>query len=263
MIELESEIDPLRRVALHDFSYSRLNTFDSCELQYYYGYLLREPQDFGAAATLGNIIHKALEVTIEDGYPISPTDLIQSYKEAIPEYDPEDRIPDTMLSDGEEMLLNYVNDNPGEIGVYANELPFSFVLGPARFNGFIDFVSVHPTHVRIRDYKSGKKEVPYAQIPTNLQLGIYALYMKSLFPDREVLAELYYLRTGKARGHLFTDDDLVAVEARLLEAVRKVLNKEHFKATPNERMCRWCTYAKNGVCPTGQRRLRKAGVLRD
>jgi ATP-dependent helicase/DNAse subunit B len=258
-IELESEIDPLRKLALQDFSYSRLNTYEKCQLQYFYSYVLKEQQDFGPAAKLGNIIHTALEVTLEHGEKISLSELLQNYHLAVDDYDPEHLIPTNMIEDGELMLREYADDHPGEIDVYAKELPFSFVLGSARFNGFIDFVSVHDTYVRIRDYKSGKKEVTYKNIPTNLQLGIYALYLKRLFPEKEIEAELYYLRTGKARGHRFTDDDLQEVERKLLEITKTVLTKENFTATSNERECNWCTFAKNGVCPTGELRLRRRG----
>jgi ATP-dependent helicase/DNAse subunit B len=263
MIELEKDLDPLRSLALQDFSYSRLNTYKSCELQYFYSYILKEPQEFGAAATLGNILHEALEVTLEDGEPINLFELLQNYALAKKELDPNNLIPDTMITEGEVMLREYAEDHKGDIEVYAKELPFSFVLGPARFNGYIDFVSVHDTYVRIRDYKSGKREVTYENIPTDLQLGIYALYMKKLFPDKQIHAELYYLRKGKARGHRFTDDDLAAVESKLLDIVKTVLNKENFVATEVERTCyNLCSYGKNGVCPTGELRIRRRGQSR-
>lgn len=261
-IELESDLDPLRRLALQDFSYSRINVFNTCNLRYFYSYILKEKEDFGNAALLGNIIHQALEYTLEDGEPISLKELIGNYTDAVSELDPNQNIPDNMIDDGIQMLKEFVDDHPSKVEVYAKELPFSFILGPARFNGFIDFVSVHPTHVRIRDYKSGRKEVPYKDIPTNLQLGIYALYMKELFPDKDIHAELYYLRSGKARGHRFTDDDLAAVKDVLLETVSGILKTENFVATTNERNCYWCDFGKNGVCATGNLRLNRRGPLK-
>lgn len=263
MIQNENDLDPLLKLSLQDFSYSRINTFSECELRYFYSYVLKEPQDYGNPALLGNIIHKALEITLEDGEKISLKELLDNYRASVEDKDPENNIPDFMLSDGEEMLRQFVDSSPEEISLYAKELPFSFVLGPARFNGFIDLVSVYPTRVFIRDYKSGKQEVAYKNIQTNLQMGIYSLYMKSLFPEKEIYAELYYLRSGKAKGHLFTDDDLLQVENILLDKVSEIVVKENFVATPNERACRWCSYAKNGVCPTGQLRLRRQNLLID
>lgn len=254
-LEKEVDIDPMRSLSLQDFSYSRLNTFKQCELQYYYSYVLKEPQEFGHPAKLGNILHTALEVTLEHGQKISLAELMDNYRASIESWDPESKIPLTMIDDGVVMLQEFVRDHPDEVNLYAKELPFSFVLGPARFNGFIDLVSVHDSYVRVRDYKSGKATVPYKDVPTNLQLGIYALYVKSLFPDLPVRAELYYLRTGKARGHLFTDDDLKQVEDTLINMVQTVLTMEDFKPTDNPQACRWCSYGKSGLCSTGWRRL--------
>lgn len=263
MIKREEDLDPLGQLALQDFSYSRLNTFQECEARYFYSYVLREPMDFGNPALLGNIIHKALEITLEDGEKINLRELLQNYQDAFGDYDPDGNIPENMINDGEEMLRQYTEDHPREVEVYAKELPFSFVLGPARFNGFIDLVSVYPTRVHIRDYKSGRQEVALRTIHTNLQLGIYSLAMRNMFPDKEIYAEVYYLRTGKAKGHLFTDDDLSQIEAELHQKVTDVVTKETFKTTPNERACRWCSYGMTGVCPTGQQRLRRQRLLID
>lgn len=264
MIKNENDLDPLHRLALQDFSYSRLNTYSECELRYFYSYILKEPQDFGNPALLGNIIHKALEVTLEDGEKIDLKELLGNYQASIEDYDPENNIPDHMIEDGEEMLARFVDDfAPDGVSLYAKELPFTFVLGPARFNGFIDLVSVSPTRVHIIDYKSGKQEVAYKNIQTNLQMGIYSLFMKSLFPEKEIYAELYYLRSGKAKGHLFTEDDLSQIESVLLDKVNEIVAKENFTATQNERACRWCSYGKSGVCPTGESRLRRQHLLID
>lgn len=257
MIELEQDIDPIRRVALVDMSYTRLTTFDQCQAKYFYSYVLKQPQEFGHAATLGNIIHKALEETLEHGYEIDVIELLQQYKAAIPLYDPELQIPPNMIENGEAMLREFVDSNPGEVNVYSKELPFSFVLGRARLNGYIDFVAVHDSHVLVRDYKSGSREVAVKDVPTNLQLVIYSSYVKHLFPDKKILAELYYLKSGRVKGHLFEDSELEQLTLELENKIETVLNTVDFKYTKNEYDCRWCSYAKDGTCPTGEKRLKK------
>lgn len=260
MIRLEKDIHPLESLALQDFSYSRLSTFLECQLKYFYSYIIKEPQEFGHAATLGNIIHKALEVTIQDGEVINLSELLLNYKAARLEYDNDRQIPDSMIENGETMLREYVEVNSEEQKVYAKELAFSFVLGHARFNGFIDYVAIYDDHVHIRDYKSGAREVSAKNVSTDLQLGIYSLYMKYLHPEKDVLAELYYLKSGRLKGHRFSDDDLLAVESKLYDLSELVLTTDNFTATADESKCNWCSYAKNGVCPIGQQRLRRRGL---
>lgn len=262
MIELEIDVPPIRRLALQDFSYSRLSCFSDCELKYYYTYILKEPRVFGPAATLGNIIHQALEYTLESDIPINLYDLLQNYQAARPEYDPDIQIPDEMIAAGEEMLREFVDRHVGETFDIVNngkELAFSVVIGNARFNGYIDLVLRNQQGgIHCIDWKSGKVEVAAKDVSDNLQLGLYALVLSYLFPEQDsIYAELYYLKTGRRKGHLFTADDLLAVKSKLIALTSEVLVKDDFKPTNVESKCWWCDFAKNGVCPTGSKRIQK------
>lgn len=269
MIKLEEEVSPLVSLTLQNYSYSRLNTFDRCQLQYFYQYIVKIPQVYGMAATLGNIIHKALETTLQHGYGIDYTDLSQNYNAAIELIDPERRIPGSMLDEGREMLAEYANLNkdpnakPLEYEKdFHTEMEFSVVIGRGRFNGYIDYILVDENLVTITDYKSGKWEIAKKNTPTDLQLGIYALVAKHQWPDKPIYAELYYLRSGNRKGHLFSDDDLSVVEGKLVESVEQIIETSDFKATSNERNCMLCSYAKDGTCSIGGQRLKKRGLLR-
>jgi RecB family exonuclease len=73
------------------------------------------------------------------------------------------------------------------------------VLGSYLISGYIDRIdSWGEDGVKIIDYKTGKWEVSPKDIPTNLQLGIYAMAVDYLYPDKNIYAELYYLRSRKA-----------------------------------------------------------------
>jgi CRISPR/Cas system-associated exonuclease Cas4 (RecB family) len=259
LIELEGDVNPLKRLSLQDMSYSRINTYEWCELKYYYAYILKVPQTYGAAAVLGNMIHKALEITLEDGEPINKLELLQNYKAAVSEYDPTgDIVSEGMVQEGENMLVAFIQDNPGPVNVHEKEMAFSFVLGRARINGFIDFVSVDETQVHIKDYKSGKRQITKKETPTNIQLGIYSLFMNYLFPDKKVYAELYYMRKGSTRGHTFTKEELEEVEVNITNKIEEILNKENFLPTADENKCRYCSFAEDGTCSAGAKRLLKS-----
>lgn len=64
-VKLIEELNDFEKLSLIPISYSRLNTLDMCEAKYFFSYILKEPQTFGAAATLGNILHKVLEEKLE------------------------------------------------------------------------------------------------------------------------------------------------------------------------------------------------------
>lgn len=46
------DIDPLQRLTLTDFSYSRIDTYQQCPSKYFYTYIKKEPKSFGEAAVL-------------------------------------------------------------------------------------------------------------------------------------------------------------------------------------------------------------------
>ena len=268
-VRLESEVSPLVSLSLQNISYSRLNTYKMCQLKYFYSYILKLPEQFGNAALLGNIVHQALEITLKEGYGIiNHRDLFDNYNIAVQELDSEQRIPPSMIESGKEMLTDYVRDNQSiqttpleyEVDFYT-EMPFSIIIGQGRFNGFIDHILVDDRLIKVTDYKSGKWEIAQKNTSTDLQLGIYALVTKYLWPDKDVYAELYYLRSGKRKGHLFTDGDLSQIEDNLVGLVDDVLSTTDYKPTPNEHTCTICSYAKDGTCSVGGLRLKKKGIL--
>lgn len=46
------QIDPLQRLSVTDFSYSRIDTYRQCPSKYFYTYIQKEPRVFGEAAVL-------------------------------------------------------------------------------------------------------------------------------------------------------------------------------------------------------------------
>lgn len=46
------DLDPLQKLALIDFSYSRIDTYQQCPSKYFYSYIKKEPRIFGEAAVL-------------------------------------------------------------------------------------------------------------------------------------------------------------------------------------------------------------------
>lgn len=46
------DLEPIQRLALVDFSYSRIDTYQQCPSKYFYTYIKKEPKVFGEAAVL-------------------------------------------------------------------------------------------------------------------------------------------------------------------------------------------------------------------
>jgi len=109
--------------------------------------------------------------------------------------------------------------------------------------------------------KHGKWEVAQKDIANNLQLGVYAIAASLIFPDKKIRAELYYLRSGRRKYHLFTEEDIEQAKISLLNNINTVVEDNSFSPTANERNCTFCDHAKSKACPTGYNRLKRMGKI--
>lgn len=269
-VRYPQDLNDLERLSLINLSYSRLNTILDktwgCGLKYYYQYVLKYPDQSGPHALLGNIIHEVLELCIDNDKEYDEVDYFATFEVSQKKFDPENTIPADLIYKGKQMLQKYYNKHKKDkysarISLYptilGKELPFEIVIGNGKFRGFIDLVYEMDGVVTVCDYKSGATEVPDKYVPTNTQLGIYALAMKKAYPDKKIIASLSYLQSEKVKAHEFTDEDLEGILETLEGQVADLVGLFHFKPTTNERTCYNCTYAQNGLCPTGKSRLKR------
>lgn len=251
-----SELNDLEKLSLVDFSYSRIDTYNYCPSKYFYSYIDKQPRGFAPHAALGNIIHTVLENTLENNKELDLELLKQEYEANRPAYDPDSLIDEKLISAGNVMIDDFFDlHQDTEFNIYAKELEFNFVIGTYNIRGFIDRVDLVDDTVTIVDYKTGSKEVTNKDVENNIQLGIYALAMSRLFPDKKIRAFLYYLRTGRYKGFEFTQEKLDDVKQNIISAIYKIIQDTNYKPTPNARQCAWCDHAKSGACGVGAYRI--------
>lgn len=256
-IRSKEELVPLEELALINMSYSRINSYDMCNAKYFYDYIAKEERVFGPAAVMGNVIHSVLEDHV--GEELAHTEIMKSMDSHREVYDPEGQIGEDLLTAGRYMLSEFVDRHQGEtFNIIGKEEEFQFVIGSVLMRGYIDLLMRRPDGVlAVVDWKSGKWEVAYKNISQDLQLGIYAIAAKEMFPEEEeIYAELYYLRSGRRKGHLFTIDDLEDVYDRVIDALNEIITDRNFKATKNSRICSFCDHAKTKACPVGAARTK-------
>lgn len=204
-IQSLSEIDNFQKITLTDFSYSRIDTYNTCPSKYFYSYIQKEPRSFAEAATLGNIVHAVLETHVSAEKVLDQTELQNSFQKELLSFDPDKKINQELVSVGKQILNEFYDENiESTFDVLHKEYGFQFVIGNYLISGYIDRVdSMGENGIKIIDYKTGKWEVSPKDIPKNLQLGIYVLAMSTVYPDKDIYAELHYLRSRKKKGSLF------------------------------------------------------------
>ncbi|GEM_PF-1820430 len=259
LIRRLEDVGEFEKLALTDFSYSRIDTYNSCPAKYFYTYIQKEPRIFGEAAVLGNIVHSVLEENVSSVENLDYDKLQESYSEQRVSHDPENKIKDELIVAGKGIIDEFYDlFDSITFDVLHKEYPFKFVLGSYLIVGYIDRIdSFGPNAIKIIDYKTGKWEVPLKGIHNNLQLGIYAVAMDILYPDKDIHAELYYLRSGKHKGHFFTKEDIENVKINLLTTMDNIINDKSYHPTSNVWACNICDHAKSGACNTGVFRMKK------
>jgi RecB family exonuclease len=251
-IKKYESLDELEKLSLVDFSYSRIDTYTQCPSKYFYSYIQKEPRLFNPPAVLGNIVHNVLEDLLDNNKELDLDELQSEYEKNIPKWDPDNLIPTELINVGKNILDEFYDRHSDEkFNIYDKELNFDMILGSYRIRGFIDRVDVIGNKVIITDYKTGKWEVTQKDIANNLQLGIYALAASEIFPGKQIYAELYYLRSGKRKGHLFSFEELYDIKNRLVDLMSKIVEDRNFTATSNPRLCSYCDHAKSGACGVG------------
>lgn len=251
------DLSELEQLALINMSYSRLDTYDMCPSKYWFTYIQKEERVFGPAATLGNILHSVLEDHVGD--ELDYDQMLKTMHVHRESFDPDHEVGKELMTAGQVMLGEFIDRHEDEaFDIIGKELEFSLVIGSALVRGFIDLVIRDSNGViKIIDYKSGKYEVAEKNIADNLQIGIYALAAAGMFPGEPVYAELYYLRSGRRKGHLFSTQDLERVYDDVLEKINHIINDRNFAATQQRWPCSFCDFRKTGACRTGVSRYGK------
>lgn len=200
-----------------------------------------------------------MEATVDNVKVLDHQEMLEEYAASKLKLDPKSQISDELISVGKTLIDEFYDENiDTTFNVYSKEYGFNFIIGNYLIRGYIDRIDLIGNRVNIVDYKTGKWEVSQKGIADNLQLGIYALAMSLLMPDKEIYAELHYLRSGKRKGHLYTPEDIENVKVKLISLINNIVQDTSFTPTSNVRACSYCDHAKSGSCGTGVFRNKKS-----
>ena len=276
MQELLNRIRPVTEKdrELPVFSYSKLEVFKNCPLQYEYKYIEKKySQDTSIALELGSLCHYVLEQKgrmiatkqnvdydklnsiLFDG--VSETDektkeellgvsqLKRKYFEVWHEADNASGASyDEKIKLFDQVLHEEMEDTKWEPTYF--ERPFEFVWhNKVILKGFIDRIDVKDGQYRTVDYKTSKKVYEQSKLATSLQFGIYAL---------AILNEFGVLPVESKYRFILIDDEQYALtkgwEKRLIKALDKVFgdieaseNKKVFVPKPSP-LCHWCNFCQ-------------------
>ncbi|MBM4402531.1 MAG: ATP-dependent helicase, partial [Candidatus Cloacimonetes bacterium] len=167
------------RKPVNFLSYSQINTFEICPLQYKFKYILRIPVPQSAAASFGNAMHTALRdfyKSLKAGKKLALGELQKLLdKHWSPEGYESKEHEKKRRQEGKAALAEYFNKHHDEKNLPIRlESPFKIRLNSLWIGGYIDRIDEIAEGLEVIDYKTGKVAKD-SEVAKDLQLTIYAM----------------------------------------------------------------------------------------
>ena len=256
------------------FSYSKMEVFKNCPLQYRYKYIEKKyTQDTSIALELGSLCHYVLEQKgkmIVSGETVDYEKLNDILMNGVTETDEKTKEEllginqlkrkyfevwheadnasgasyDEKIKLFDKVLHNEMEETDWKPTYF--EKPFEFVWdNKVILKGFIDRIDTKDGQYRTVDYKTSKKVYEQSKLATSLQFGVYALAILNEFGVLPIESEYRFI---------LIDDKQYALtkgwENRLIKAMDKVFGdieasekKSVFVPKPSP-LCHWCNFCQ-------------------
>jgi len=231
-----------------NLSYSDIESFGTCPLQFYYRKMLRMPSPVGAQMIFGNIMHSTLENAgkeMVNDKVFTADDLKTKFdfawnKVTLDDPDQKERLKikaETQL-DNFIVMQSSLSGKPVEM-----EKTFKIELSDIILTGKIDRIDKTESGYEIIDYKTGKRDDK--KLKNDYQLPIYSLACKSLYDQYPKRLMYMFLNEEEPYIMNFDDDGIDQIIENILQKADDI-KKSDFTATPGFH-CGFCGY--KGMCP--------------
>ena len=237
-------------------SASKLKTYKSCSLLYYYNYVIRAPQSTNEGALCGGIIHIVLECLLKDKRRKMVEKIVKDKtikKCKVVNYYVRKEVKKLGLKKAsfekiDKFILVALNNDfyckNGQI--IGREVEFDIKNENPRYRikGYIDvLVNYQDKFTRCKDYKSQKELFKGDDLTANIQGLMYCLAAYKLFPDRVPVTDFIMLNHEETPQQRFvaTKAQLAAFEEKLSDLY---IELENFQ--PRDR---WKNVAANNSPP--------------
>lgn len=218
----------VKEIQLERYSFSKLNTYYNCILNYIYSYILKQKQKENAMSQYGILIHSILDRWAKGQLEIY--DLLAEYKA---NYDSAVTEPFPILRNGKSMGISYYADGESfftnfngieEYRIVESEVKFEIQIEDFIFNGIIDLILKDKDGNIIlwdwkskADFKDEEEEKKYQK-----QLYLYSYYIKDkyrVFPSKIVF---YCFRKLQKHEYIFNYDDFQKSIKWMFDTIKEI-----------------------------------------
>lgn len=238
-------MDGLKKYILDsmEWSFSSVNTYDSCPRMFKMTYIDASPKWENAFAQFGSLCHKVLEEFYRGKLTIFDT--LPRYQSLYDEYVKQE-FPKTKNGSMEELYKNsgkkyfeeFENDFT-DYEVLGVEEEFHIKINNRSFTGFVDLILCDRDgniaivdHKSKANFKSDKEKKHYAR-----QLYLYSLYVKEKYGKYPTILYFNMFRTQHIEKIEFNENDCIEAKNWFLNTIEKIYQDEDFKEIPSKFFC--------------------------
>lgn len=230
-------------------SYSQLESYSRCPLQYKYQYVVRLPTSQSYTLSFGDTIHRTLQEfyrQFQENNKIKLNNLINIYNNYwIPIGYLSSAHEKRMKEEGISILRNYFKKfHSPHLSILDLEKKFIIKINPRiSLVGKIDRIDKVKQQIEIVDYKTGKKPTDN-ELKNSLQLSIYALAAtdKNLyhFPLSKITFTYIFLNISEKIQLKKSQEDLFKAKNTIINTVKNIQEKNYI---PNPgKWCDFCSF---------------------
>lgn len=246
-------------------SYSALNTYQTCPLQYKFQEIDKIKTPKSKEAVFGSAVHDTMKFIHTPGI-LSPT-LDQSmehfsnaWNSAVFDSEDEER---AAFSQGIKIIQEYYRkSNPTDFNIVDLESRFQIEIGEGEerhiVSGIIDRIDKTEDGYEIIDYKTTKKMPSQEKVDNDIQLSVYLQAFLARYPEErknldKLKVSLYFLKHGVKLSATRTADQLKQSEQLFLDTI-KLIESSQFEPVISP-LCDWCGYQH--LCPMWKHKFKE------
>ncbi|MFH1955609.1 MAG: ATP-dependent DNA helicase [Patescibacteria group bacterium] len=231
-------------------SYSQLNTYNQCPLQYKYKYILKIPTKLNHAMTFGQSIHNTLRdfhnLEIK-GHKMEDNNILKIFeKEFLPLGYESSKHKEQRYEQGRIALLNYAKCRKEKFGdPKFIEEKFKLRGFEVPLFGFIDRIDYKDGGYEIIDYKTGAAK-DQKIVDKDEQLTIYALAAREKLKIIPKKLSLYFIEEDKRVDTKRTEGDLEKEKETVSKTIKEIKSSSFEPKIGIQ--CKYCAF--NKICPS-------------